>query len=505
MDAGANSRNSARQYVGAPHAGNGVIPTKRRSEEAGQDERRDTRRVGVAVVGIGGAVATTAVAGVALLRRGTVSRHGLPLAGLERSLTAALAPYETLEFGGWDLDGADLAQAARTHRVLDAAQLEEVREELAAVRPWPAVASATWCRGVDGRHRRIAETLREAVAAVRADLAAFRKTRALDTVVMLNLASTEATPDVDAACFATPEAFESALDADDPRIPPAALYAYAAILEGVPYANFTPSAAADLPALAELARRRGVPVAGKDGKTGQTFVKTVLAPALRDRALHVDGWCSHNILGNRDGEALRDPASLQAKLGTKAAALDAILGYHVEDHVVTIQYYRPRGDNKEAWDTIDLVGFLGQPMQLKLNFLCKDSILAAPLALELARLLDLAARHGDGGVQEQLGVFFKSPSTRMPGATPVHAFPEQQQRLLAWIATAAADLATDDAIRVVSVSTRAESLRDRAVPLAAAAGIADARPDVHRLPVRTLTNRPVTSPTAARAADALDA
>jgi myo-inositol-1-phosphate synthase len=480
---------------------NGHVDSDRRDEDPG----REKRRVGVAVVGIGGAVATTAVAGVALLRRGAMERHGLPLARLDAPLAAALAPYEALEFGGWDLDAADLAQAAATHRVLDAAQLEQAREALASVRPWPAVASARWCRGVDGRHRRVTATLREAVAAVRADLAAFRETRALDTVVMLNLASTEAAPELDAECFATPEAFEAALDADDPRIPPAALYAYAAIVEGVPYANFTPSAAADLPALAELARRRGVPVAGKDGKTGQTFVKTVLAPALRDRALHVDGWCSHNILGNRDGEALRDPASLQAKLGTKAAALDAILGYPVEDHVVTIQYYRPRGDNKEAWDTIDLVGFLGQPMQLKLNFLCKDSILAAPLALELARLLDLAARHGDAGVQEQLGVFFKSPSTRVPGAMPEHAFPEQQRRLLAWIACAAADLA-ESAAHDAPAATRIDSPRERAVSLAISASAADARAD--ELPHATIGQpgrRTVVTDAHALDAHALDA
>jgi myo-inositol-1-phosphate synthase len=445
----------------------------------------------VAIVGVGGAVASTAVAGVALLRRGAADHRGLPLAELPPSLAAALVPYEALEFAGWDLDASDLAAAAAGHRVLDPAQLDAARDALSEVRPWPAVGSARWCRNVDGRHRRIVETLRDAVAAIRADLAAFREARALDAVVMVNLASTEATPDVTADCFATPEAFEAALDADDARIPPAALYAYAAIVEGVPYANFTPSVAADLPALAELARRRGVPVAGKDGKTGQTFVKTVLAPALRDRALHVDGWCSHNILGNRDGEALRDPSSLRSKLDTKAAALDAILGYPVEDHVVTIQYYRPRGDDKEAWDTIDLTGFLGRPMQLKLNFLCRDSILAAPLALELARLLDLAQRTGDAGVQEQLGAFFKSPATRVAGAVPEHAFPEQQRRLLSWLESAAARVASEAEVPLAAIGDGmsdarrdgatddladdlldAEHLAERRVPLAAG-GLAD--------------------------------
>jgi myo-inositol-1-phosphate synthase len=184
----------------------------------------------------------------------------------------------------------------------------------------------------------------------------------------------------------------------------------------------------------ELARRQGAPVAGKDGKTGQTLLKTVLAPALRDRALRVDGWYSTNILGNRDGEALNDPASKASKLDTKGAVLDSILGYKVQDHIVQIQYYRPRGDNKEAWDNIDVTGFLGQPMQLKVNFLCKDSILAAPLVVELARALDLARRRGERGVIEALGCFFKAPMSQN-GGTPEHALPEQQRRLMSWLSS----------------------------------------------------------------------
>lgn len=394
------------------------------------------RRLGVAIVGLGGAVATTAVAGIALLKAGAADTTGLPLAALPADCTAQLAPYADLVFGGWDLAPADLAAAAATHRVLDRDQLAAAGAALAAVRPWPAVGSARYCRNIDGgafTHRIAAPNARAAVDVVRGHLRAFRAEHALDGVVMLNLASTEARPDVTSPTFATPEGFEAAVDRDDEALNPAVLYAYAALLEGVPYGNFTPSVAVDVPALAELARRLGVPVAGKDGKTGQTFVKTVIAPALRERALHVEGWYSHNILGNRDGMALRDRDSLSSKLGTKASVLDGILGYPVEDHVVTIEYYRPRGDNKEAWDTIDLVGFLGAPMQLKLNFLCKDSILAAPLAVEIARTLDLAGQRGEGGVQEQLGVFFKQPGTRVPGAQPEHAFPEQQRRLLAWL------------------------------------------------------------------------
>ena len=235
----------------------------------------------------------------------------------------------------------------------------------------------------------------------------------------------------------TIEAFEAGLDAGDPDIGPSMLYAYAAIREGCAFGNFTPNMAADVPALLALAVSEGVPVAGKDGKTGQTMVKTVLAPGFRARALRVRGWFSTNILGNRDGEALHEPESLKSKLATKAEALDSILGYPVEDHVVSINYYRPRGDEKEAWDTIDLVGFLGRPMQLKLNFLCRDSILAAPLVLEIARCLALASRTGEAGVQEQLSTFFKAPMSA-EGDVPEHALMRQEQALHEWLASAVA-------------------------------------------------------------------
>jgi myo-inositol-1-phosphate synthase len=212
------------------------------------------------------------------------------------------------------------------------------------------------------------------------------------------------------------------------------LYAYAAIAEGVPYGNFTPSVAADIPALIEFAEKQKVPIAGKDGKTGQTFIKTVLAPALQARALKVEGWYSTNILGNRDGLALSNEDSLASKIKTKSSVLDDILGYEVEDHIVDIRYYRPRGDNKEAWDNVDITGFLGQPMQIKVNFLCKDSILAAPLAIEIARCLDLAHQRGDRGIQEQLSVFFKLPMTK--SRRPEQAFFRQQRMLLDWLSPA---------------------------------------------------------------------
>jgi myo-inositol-1-phosphate synthase len=391
------------------------------------------RRVGVAVVGLGGAVATTAAAGVELLRRGTNRMDGLPLADVA---VPGLARYEDLVFDGWDLNGQSLAAAVAEHRVLNDNQLDETGSALGAVRPRPGVASEAFCRRIGGANLRAVGGHRAAVAAIVEDLERMRASNDLDSLVMVNLASTERTPE-DAAALQTADAFERGLDGDDPAIGPAMLYARAAIEAGVPYGNFTPSVAADAPALVELSRRRGVPVAGKDGKTGQTLMKTVLAPALRARALHVDGWFSTNILGNRDGEALRDRDSLASKLGTKGNVLDSILGYPVEDHIVDIRYYRPRGDDKEAWDNIDVTGFLGHRMQIKVNFLCKDSVLAAPLVLEIARVLDLAQQRGEAGPQEQLSLFFKAPMTAN-GHAPEHAFPAQERMLADWLAAGAA-------------------------------------------------------------------
>jgi myo-inositol-1-phosphate synthase len=384
------------------------------------------RTVGVAVVGLGGAVATTAVAGMELLRLGIVGTDGLPLAGVD-----GLAPYESLRFAGWDVSADDLATAAEGHGVLGPAELAAAGPALAAITPWPAVGDRDFCRGVDGAHRIAAPSRRAAIDVIREDLRGLAAE--VDRVVVVNLASTERPADLEHPALATLDGLEAALDADDAAVGPAVLYAYAAIAEGMPYANFTPSVAADAPALIEFAEREGVPVAGKDGKTGQTLMKTVIAPGLRSRALTVEGWFSTNILGNRDGQALHDPDSLQSKLQTKGSVLDACLGYPVEDHVVRIEYYRPRGDAKEAWDTIDLVGFLGQRMQLKLDFLCKDSILAAPLVVELVRLLDHASERGERGVQEQLGTFFKAPMTA-DGREPEHVLHRQEEALASWLA-----------------------------------------------------------------------
>ncbi|MDP9374866.1 MAG: inositol-3-phosphate synthase [Chloroflexota bacterium] len=404
-------------------------------------EERPARPVGVAVVGLGGAVATTAVAGVELLKLGRVGTEGLPLADLPAELAGDLADYGDLVFAGWNLSPDDLRRAAEEHRVLPPAQLAPAAGALAGLRPWPAVGSAGFCRNIDGENRIAAPSHRAAVEVIREDLRRFRRegregdAGALDGLVMVNLASTERRVDPALPQWATIDRFEAALDADDPEIGPAMLYAYAALRERVPYVNFTPSVAVDIPALTELAACEGVPVGGKDGKTGQTMLKTVIAPALRTRALRVDGWYSANILGNRDGLALDDKDSLASKITTKGSALDHILGYRVENHIVDIRYYRPRGDNKESWDNIDVTGFLGQPMQIKVNFLCRDSILAAPLTVELARLLDLAGRRGCAGVQEQLGLFFKAPMTAQPEAVPEHALHRQEAQLLAWLAS----------------------------------------------------------------------
>jgi myo-inositol-1-phosphate synthase len=386
-------------------------------------------RVGVAFVGMGGAVATTAIAGIEMLKSGSNRLDGLPLAGVS---VPGFADYRDLVFGGWDLMDDDLATAAEKHGVLGRDELKDGAAGLRDIRPWRAVGSDKFCRNIDGRNKVNAGSHREAVDLIAENLRRFQRESGADQLVVINLASTERWPDLTAKALRDMEAFERGLDDSDEAIGPAMLYAYAAIANGIPYANFTPSVAADVPALIELAKARNVPIAGKDGKTGQTFMKTVIAPALKARSLHVDGWFSTNILGNRDGLALDDPDSLKSKLNTKGSVLDSILGYPVEDHIVDIRYYRPRGDDKEAWDNIDVTGFLGQRMQIKVNFLCKDSILAAPLAIEIARVLGLAQKRGSGGVQEQLSVFFKAPMVAN-GHAPEHAFHIQDRMLFDWL------------------------------------------------------------------------
>ncbi|HMT07213.1 MAG TPA: inositol-3-phosphate synthase [Pyrinomonadaceae bacterium] len=380
--------------------------------------------LGIAVIGVGGAVGTTMAAGIELLRQQMIDTTGLPLAGID-----GLARYEEIVVAGWDLSGEHLAAAAAEHDVLSYKQFVAVEERLREIKPWRAIRDDQFLSNIDGDNLVSSGGHRSNIEQIQNDISTLKGE--CDSVVVINLASTEKLKDDGNEIFNSLKSFEAALDSNSPDISPAMLYAYAAIAEGVPYGNFTPSVAADIPALIEFAEKSGSPIAGKDGKTGQTFIKTVIAPALKSRALHVDGWFSTNILGNRDGLALSNEDSLASKVKTKASVLDDILGYEVEDHIVDIRYYRPRGDNKEAWDNIDISGFLGQKMQLKVNFLCKDSILAAPLAIEIARCLELAKRRGQSGIQEQLSVFFKLP---MSHGTPVHALHEQEAALLSWLA-----------------------------------------------------------------------
>ena len=382
------------------------------------------RKLGIAVVGLGGAVGTTMAAGIELLKTGAVGTEGLPLAGIE-----GLADYTDIAFAGWDLFGEHLAKAAEEHDVLTHKQFVAAEPALRGIKPWPAVGDPKFLSNIEGENLLSQLSHRETIEKLRANLREFIST--CDSVVVINLASTEKLAVEGNEIFNSLAGFEKALDENSPDISPAMLYAYAAMTKGIPYGNFTPSVAADIPALIELSEVRKVPIAGKDGKTGQTFIKTVLAPALKARALKVEGWYSTNILGNRDGLALSNEDSLASKVKTKSSVLEDILGYEVEDHLVDIRYYRPRGDNKEAWDNIDIAGFLGQQMQIKVNFLCKDSILAAPLAIEIARCLDLAARRGESGIQEQLSVFFKLPMSKT--GPPEQAFHRQEGMLLEWL------------------------------------------------------------------------
>ncbi len=391
-----------------------------------------SRKLGIAVIGLGGAVGTTMVAGIELLKKGAIDTTGLPLANLDAELIKDLAAYENIVFAGWDLFGEHLAKAAEEHDVLTHKQFVAVEEELRKIKPWRAIENKDFLINIEGENKFSQNVShREIIEKIRKNLQDFKTECA--SVVVINLASTEKLADEGSEIFNSLASFETALDENSKEISPAMLYAYAAIAEEIPYGNFTPSVSADIPALVEFAEKMKVPVAGKDGKTGQTMIKSVLAPAFKTRALKVEGWYSTNILGNRDGLALSNEKSLASKIKTKSSLLDDILGYPVEDHLVDIRYYRPRGDNKEAWDNIDLRGFLNQPMQIKVNFLCKDSILAAPLAIEIARCLDLAKQRNEKGVLEEISIFFKMPMTRSKEKHAENAFHKQEDILIAWL------------------------------------------------------------------------
>jgi myo-inositol-1-phosphate synthase len=403
-------------------------------------------RLGVLLVGLG-AVSTTFIAGVHAIRKGlarpigSLTQLGTIRLGKRTEHRAPpirefvpLAHLEDLVFGAWDIFEDNAYEAAASAGVIESALLERLRPELEAIRPLAAVFDRRYVKRLDGPNVKRAGKKRELIEQLRADIRAFRRTGSLDRLVILWCASTEAYMSVSEA-HGSLEAFERALDRDDETISPSMLYAYAALQEGVPFANAAPNLGVDTPALVELANERLVPIAGKDLKTGQTLLKTIIAPGLKSRMLGVSGWYSTNILGNRDGEVLEDPDCFRTKEVSKKGVLDHILQPEIYPdlygrlcHRVQINYYPPRGDNKEGWDNIDLFGWLGYPMQLKINFLCRDSILAAPLVLDLALFLDLAARAGRHGIQEWLSFYFKSPM-HAEGLYPEHDLSIQLKKL----------------------------------------------------------------------------
>ena len=336
-----------------------------------------------------------------------------------------LVNLDNVVFGGWDIFEENSYQAARTAGVLETSLLDQIKPDLEAIKPMTAVFDQRYVKRLDGPNVKKGKNKKDLAEQLRADIRAFKKDNNLDRLVMVWCGSTEVFMK-ESAAHQSIDAFEKALEANDPTIPSSMVYTYAALMEDVPFANGAPNLSVDVPAMMSLAQQKRLPICGKDFKTGQTWIKTVIAPGIKARLLGVEGWYSTNILGNRDGEVLDDPESFKTKEESKKSVLDYILQPHLypglyEDlhHVVRINYYPPRGDNKEGWDNIDLVGWLGYKMQLKINFLCRDSILAAPIVLDLALFLDLAKRAGMSGIQEWLSFYFKSPM-HAPGLYPEH-------------------------------------------------------------------------------------
>jgi myo-inositol-1-phosphate synthase len=385
-----------------------------------------------------GAVATTFIAGVELVRRGM----GQPIGSLTQLATirlgkrtenrspkikefVPLAGLDDLVFGGWDIYEDNAFESASNAAVIEAPLLEKVKGPLSAIKPMAAVFDQEYVKRINGPNVKKGKHKRELADMLMADIANFKKTNGCSRLAMIWCGSTEVFHRP-AAVHQSLAAFEKALEQNDPDIAPSQVYAYASLMSGVPFANGAPNLTHDIPALLDVARDRGLPVCGKDFKTGQTFMKTLLAPGLKSRMLGVSGWFSTNILGNRDGEVLEDPGSFKTKEETKLSVLDQILQpelypqlYKDLYHAVRINYYPPRGDAKEGWDNIDIFGWLGYPMQIKIDFLCRDSILAAPLVLDLVLFLDLAHRAGLRGIQEWLSFYFKAPMTA-PGLYPEH-------------------------------------------------------------------------------------
>jgi myo-inositol-1-phosphate synthase len=384
-------------------------------------------KLGILTPGMG-AVSTTFMAGVELVRSG----HSVPVGSLTQMGTirlgkrtdgrtpkikdfVKLAQLEDLVFGGWDVFPDDAYQAALKAGVLDAKDLSKAEKFLKTIKPMKAVFDQNYVKNLHGTHIKKGKNKFDLAQQLREDIRDFKKKNKCDRLVMVWCASTEVFLKAEAV-HQTLESFEKGLKENHPAIAPSMIYAYAAISEGVPFANGAPNLTVDIPALEEFAKTKNVPVGGKDFKTGQTLIKTVLAPAFKARMLGLSGWFSTNILGNRDGEVLDDPGSFKTKEESKLGAVEHILQpelypelYGKIYHKVRINYYPPRGDNKEGWDNIDIFGWLGYPMQIKVDFLCRDSILAAPIVLDLALFFDLASRAGMRGIQEWLSFYFKSP------------------------------------------------------------------------------------------------
>jgi myo-inositol-1-phosphate synthase len=406
-----------------------------------------TGKLGVMVVGLG-AVATTMIAGVEAVRRGLAK----PIGSLTQMGTirlgkrtdsksplikdfVPLADLNDLVFTGWDIFADNVYESAAHAKVLEEKTLAQLKPYLETIKPLPAVFDQYYVKRLNGTHVKKGKNKRDLANQVAADIRAFKKT--VDRVVMIWCASTEIFIEP-TAVHQSIEAFEKGLENDDIAIAPSQIYAYAALSEDVPFANGAPNLTVDTPAMVELSKRNAAPICGKDFKTGQTLMKTVLAPAFKARLLGIKGWFSTNILGNRDGEVLDDPQSFKTKEESKLGSLDYILQpdlypdlYKNLYHKIRINYYPPRGDDKEAWDNIDIFGWLGYPMQIKVNFLCRDSILAAPIALDLVLFLDLAKRTPELcsiGIQEWLSFYLKSPQSA-PGLYPEHDLFIQSMKL----------------------------------------------------------------------------
>jgi myo-inositol-1-phosphate synthase len=394
-------------------------------------------KLGVLIPGLG-AVATTFIAGVEAVKKDLAQPVGslTQMANIRLGKRTEnrypkikdfvpLAELEDIVFGGWDVYSDNVFEAAMKAKVLESVLLHAVRAELEAIKPMKAVFDKSYISNLDGEHVKQAATKAELAKSVMDDIENFRDAHGCSRLVMVWCGSTEKYIQ-ESEVHQTIESFEEGLQNNDPAISPSMIYAYAALKLGVPFANGAPNLTCDIPALIELAKETGTPIGGKDFKTGQTLMKTIVAPGLHARALGIRGWFSSNILGNRDGYVLDHPDNFKTKEVSKLSVLEDILQadqnpelYGDLYHKVRINYYPPHGDNKESWDNIDIFGWLGYQMQIKINFLCRDSILAAPIVLDLALFMDLAKRAGMSGIQEWLSFYFKSPQTA-PGLRPEH-------------------------------------------------------------------------------------